>query len=281
MWYEGYHELFVGGSPAPVPSSSKQTAIVGAIVIRAIGLATSTDGLGWTRSGTAPVLSGIAGAWDNGGVGTPCLLPNAPSDRMWYTGWGSTGTAIGLATFDNASMTWKNSAAPVLTPDASPAWDSVGVTSPSVVYDGATYRMWYVASANENGAGLGIGTATSPDGLTWTKSPENPVLLPGSPGTPDQDGVGSAWIIRDGATYRMWYAGWKGGKTTLCYASSTDGMGWTRYSGNPVLAGGTSGTWDSQGVFTPSVLLEGGHFRMWMAGRNDGGQPQIGYASNP
>ena len=281
MWYEGYRELFVGGDPVPVSPSSKDAVIVGPILIRAIGLASSSDGLVWTRSGTTPVLSGAAGAWDNGGVGTPCLLPHASTDRMWYTGWGSAAPAIGLATFDSTSMTWKNSAAPVLSPDVSPAWDSVGVLSPCVVYDGASYRMWYAAAADEAGAGLGIGIATSPDGVTWTKSPQNPVLLPGSPGAPDHDGVGSAWVLQDGKSFRMWYAGWNAGIATLCYASSADGLQWTKYSGNPVLGNGPSGTWDSRGVFTPSVLLEGGTFRMWMAGRNDGNQPQIGYATNP
>jgi predicted GH43/DUF377 family glycosyl hydrolase len=283
MWYEGYRELFVGGGPDPIPAGppSRTTAIVGAIVIRAIGLASSSDGLVWTRSGTAPVLSGSSGSWDNGGVGTPCLLPNGPTDRMWYTGWGSAATAIGLATFDSVSMTWKNSASAVLSADAGPAWDSVGVMSPCVVFDGATYRMWYVAAADESAAGLGIGVATSADGVTWTKSPQNPVLLPGSSGAPDHDGVGSAWVVRDGTSYRMWYAGWSAGRPTLCYASSSDGVQWTKYSGNPVLSGGTSGTWDSQGLFTPSVLLEGRTFRMWMAGRDDSSLPQIGYATNP
>jgi hypothetical protein len=147
--------------------------------------------------------------------------------------------------------------------------------------DGAGYRMWYVAASDESGSGLGIGAASSADGLSWVKSPQNPVLLPGASGAPDHDGVGSAWVVLDGSTFRMWYAGWNGGRATLCYASSADGIQWTKYSGNPVQGGGTPGTWDSQGLFTPCVLLEGRSFRMWMAGRNDGFQPQIGYASNP
>jgi len=281
MWYEGYRELFVGGGPDPIPVSSKESMIVGPIIIRAIGLASSSDGLVWTRSGTDPVLSANPASWDSAGVGTPCLLPSGPSDRMWYTGWGSAATSIGLATFDSVSMTWKNSTSPVLSPDAGPAWDSVGVMSPCVVLDGAGYRMWYVAAATESGSGPGIGAASSADGVTWTKSTQNPVLLPGSSGAPDHDGVGSAWVVRDGSTFRMWYAGWNAGRATLCSASSVDGIQWTKDSANPVLSGGTSGTWDSQGLFTPCVHLEGRTFRMWMAGRDDYFRPQMGYATNP
>jgi hypothetical protein len=72
--------------------------------------------------------------------------------------------------------------------------------------------MWYVAASSEHDPGIGIGTADSPDGVSWTKSPSNPVLVPGAPGDPDQDGVGSAGVVLDGSTYRMWYTGWKGGE---------------------------------------------------------------------
>jgi hypothetical protein len=281
MAYEGYRELFVALDPPPAPSDAALAMIGGIIYIRAIGLATSSDGLAWTKSGTAPVLlGGASGNWDDGGVGTPFLLPGASADRMWYTGWGSGPTAIGLATFDGASMTWENSASPVLSPGVAPAWDSAGIASPSVVFDGTQYRMWYAAGGDLQG-GPGIGMATSPDGVTWTKSASNPVLLPGAPGDSDQDGVGSACVIQDGLSYRMWYAGWKMGHVALCSASSSDGLSWTKDSGNPVLAGGPPGSWNSQGVFTPSVLLENGTFRMWMAGRNDFLEPQIGYATNP
>ncbi|HEV3027097.1 MAG TPA: hypothetical protein VG457_05955, partial [Planctomycetota bacterium] len=221
------------------------------------------------------------GAWDSGGVGTPCLLANGPTDRMWYTGWGSPTMAIGLATFDTGTMTWTNSAAPVLSAGAAPAWDSSGVTSPCVLFDGTKYRMWYVAAATERDAGVGIGFADSPDGVTWTKSPTHPVLVPGSPGAPDQDGVGAAWVVQDGPTWRMWYTGWNAGTPTVCYASSGDGLEWTKYSGNPVLAAGSAGAWNSRGMETPCVLLEGTLFRMWMAGMNDALEPQIGYATNP
>jgi hypothetical protein len=273
--------LFIAVDP-PSPSPNPSQAIIGGIIyIRAIGLATSSDGLVWTKSGTAPVLSGGAsGAWDESGVGTPFLLPGAAADRMWYAGWGTGQTAIGLATFDSGSMTWKNSASPVLSPGSAPAWDWAGIVSPSVVFDGTQYRMWYAAGSDFQG-GPGIGMATSPDGVTWTKSASNPVLPPGGPGDADQDGVGSACVLQDGSTYRMWYGGWKGGQVSLCYASSSDGLSWTKYPGNPVLAGGPSGSWNSQGVFTPSVLLEGTTFRMWLGGRDDHLVPQIGYATNP
>ena len=57
---------------------------------------------------------------------------------------------------------------------------------------------------------------------------------------------------------------------------------WTKYAGNPILEPGAAGTWDDQGVFAPSVMLQDGIYKMWYAGY--GGSPgpvgRIGYATS-
>lgn len=55
--------------------------------------------------------------------------------------------------------------------------------------------------------GISIGHATSPDGLTWTKDPSNPVLTAGSAGNWDNPRVDCPTVIFDGDTFHMWYAG--------------------------------------------------------------------------
>lgn len=79
---------------------------------RAIGQATSDDGLRWRRlsGGGTPLLEGGAqGAWDAGGVGCPFAVGMAGGRwRLYYEGYGSLGTSscgVGLALSDGASTT--------------------------------------------------------------------------------------------------------------------------------------------------------------------------------
>eukprot|EP00898_Chlorokybus_atmophyticus_P005514 jgi/Chlat1/5964/Chrsp4S06288 len=65
-----------------------------------ICLATSDDGLTWSRSEGGPVLSAAAqGSWDSEGVGQPCLVDMEDGQwRLYYTGWDASGVAsIGMA----------------------------------------------------------------------------------------------------------------------------------------------------------------------------------------
>jgi hypothetical protein len=60
---------------------------------RAIGAASSRDGVSWTRAnGGAPLLSRAsdASAWDAGGVGAPFAVPMAAGKwRLYYEGYGA------------------------------------------------------------------------------------------------------------------------------------------------------------------------------------------------
>ena len=73
---------------------------------RSIGMAESPDGLrDWRRRGGAPVLEASGeGGWDDGGVGSPCLVQMDGKDgwRLYYAGVGreGTGSGIGMAVGD-------------------------------------------------------------------------------------------------------------------------------------------------------------------------------------
>ena len=74
----------------------------------------------------------------------------------------------------------------------------------------------------------GIGYATSPDGIAWTKSGTAAVL----------PNLGYDWdstpyhpsVIYDGTVYHMWYSGcdYSGSTCQEGYATSPDGATWTR-----------------------------------------------------
>lgn len=160
---------------------------------------------------------------------------------------------------------------PVLTAGASP-WEVAGVASLGVLKEGGTFRMWY---SGEDASGVWrIGTATSLDGISWTKSATNPLSLGGSGW--DQ-WVGGPQVIYDGNTYRMYFHGYNGSTWRIGVATSTDGQSFTEDGSNPVLA--ATASWDSVQTLEPSVLQDSNGFTMWYAGY-DGSGFHIGRATS-
>jgi len=167
------------------------------------------------------------------------VIKVGPSDyRMWYQNKELTG--IGYVTSTNG-IDWTRHPTPVLSPGPSGSWDDAQVADPKVLYQGGVYHMWY---AGNDGGGWRVGYAWSPDGMAWTKSLSNPVLTPGPPGSWDEGNVSMPNVLFDGALYRMWFTGWGDWATNRRgYATSPDGIIWTKYAGNPVLTPGTPGQW--------------------------------------
>ncbi len=126
--------------------------------------------------------------------------------------------------------------------------------------------MWY--SAWGGTGAVQIGHATSPDGLTWTKDPSNPVLTVGSTGSWDISRVEFPSVVFDGTTYHMWYTGGEVYNSKIGYAKSVDGSIWMKYPSNPVLNVGQAGTWDSKFVSYCSVMDTGVKYKMWYCGGN-------------
>lgn len=63
-----------------------------------IGLATSADGVSWTKYAGNPVLSvGSSGAWDSVSVSAPSVLLDGETYKMWYVGQNGHSYGIGLA----------------------------------------------------------------------------------------------------------------------------------------------------------------------------------------
>jgi predicted GH43/DUF377 family glycosyl hydrolase len=191
--------------------------------------------------------------------------------------------AIGIGVFFPASVyaaagtAWtKHPSNPVLSGDVA-TWDEQGVYDPAVILDGSSYKMWY-----RGGSGPGaLGYAASTDGVTWTKSGSNPVLVTGAPGAWDASDVKSPTVVKDGATYKMWYTGTaEAGTMAIGYATSTDGVTWTKSGSNPVLSVGGSGAWDEYEVGRPTVIKDGSAYKMWYTGASNTWVYTIGYATS-
>ena len=69
---------------------------------------------------------------------------------------------------------------------------------------------------------------------------QNPVFAAEGAGRWDVKIRERGWILREGDTYHLWFTGYDGtrdGIKQLGYATSADGLKWTRYPGNPLVRG--------------------------------------------
>jgi predicted GH43/DUF377 family glycosyl hydrolase len=184
----------------------------------AVGLAMSTNGTNWVKYSGNPILTPSPTGDDSSYVAGPYAIELSGTYYMWYTGRNVTSQTPGpfnkimLAT-SNDGVNWSKRSNPVLTPAAnSSAWDASGVYAPSVVFDGKNFGLWY-SGLNQSLLTPMIGFASSPDGATWTRSSNNPILLPGPPGSWDAAGVEQSSPVQFGGSYLLYYAG--GGKIGL------------------------------------------------------------------
>jgi len=165
---------------------------------------------------------------------------------------------------------------PVLSVGPSGTWDDDDVWSPAVLKEGGGYNMWYTGDDGSNPSRVGL--ATSPNGITWTKTVTNPVLSPGL--SWEAGGIRAGDVISDGGLYKMWYTGLDGnGIGRIGYATSPDGVAWTKYGSDPVLGVGASRSWEDDDVLDPTVLKVGSTYHMWYTGY-DGATDRIGHATS-
>ena len=253
----------------------------------AIGYATSPNRVTWTVQ-EATVLDGIGGGdWDDDSAGSPCVIKDGDTYKMWYTGGTTDGSlsgtvpAIGYAYSDNGTDWTKHDGA-VLDGIGGGNWDDDSVGSPCVIYDSDAdkYKMWYTGGTTGGTletTELAIGYAESDDGITWTK--HDGAVLEKSGGAWDSSGIGIACVVKVSLVYHMWYTGATGYSLdnvgAIGYAYSTNGTDWYPDS-TPVLQ--KSSTWQSNGVDAPWVIRSDSNYYMWYTGIDSDSDPTIGYA---
>jgi predicted GH43/DUF377 family glycosyl hydrolase len=241
-----------------------------------IGYATSSDGAVWNKHAGNPVLdAGAGGAWDDAGVSSPDVLVDGTGYHMWYNGYDGTHTRIGYATSTDGAIWQKHAENPVLNVGAGGAWDDAGVSSPSVLYDGRQYHIWY---AGYDGGYLSIGYATSFDRVTWDQDAQNPVLDMGASGAWDDASVSSPDVLHDGTIYRMFYTGYDGDHSKIGYAMGLmqsdpphiDQTDWVKYPAHTDL---------ESPVSHPSALFSEDTYHLWYV-REHEAQRSICYAQS-
>ena len=125
-----------------------------------------------------------------------------------------------------------------------------------------------------------IGYATSTDGIHWEKYENNPVLIPSE--TWEGERVLLPKVIIGDSTFQMWYAGLSPSPNSgfkVGYATSPDGINWTKYENNPVFDRDELVA-EQNSVQPASVIRKDSLFQMWYSDYHSGHHWYIGYAES-
>jgi predicted GH43/DUF377 family glycosyl hydrolase len=178
---------------------------------------------------------------------------------------------------NNLENKWTKHPDPILKPGPEGSWEDEEVGNPSVLFDGSIYHMWYLGYDGEISC---IGYATSQDGISWNKH-STPVLEPGPTGSWDNPWVYRQCVLLNNNTFHMWYSGYDGQTGCIGYATSTNGIDWTKHESNLVIEKGAPDSWSQNGVDGPSVTFDGSIYHMWFNGWYGPNYFHIGYATSP
>lgn len=227
----------------------------------------------WKKYEKNPILGG-----DLGTVYDPCILPNETGGFQMFFSWYDEGLGI-ASTTSKEGLFWEK---PTVCFEFDfikecQSWDRYG-NRPAVVVKDGVYHMWYNGQNAENGC---IGYATSKDGKNWTKKSEKPVLIPTE--TWENRFIFCSQVVWDKQQqlYKMWYsAGERVEPNAIGYATSKDGLNWTKHQVNPIFRANPKNKWESAKVNNCQVIKRENDYLMFYTGYTDPEHAQIGMAKS-
>lgn len=193
MWY-------AGGDGTQGPNSVR---------VERLGLATSADGIHWSREngGRAVIDIGAEGSSDTIQVASPCVVDVGGRLYIWYGAYNGRHTIVLATSTDGIEWRKEQDGRPV---EGLSLGASFGELGPSVYHDGNGFLMLY--NSDREGEWR-MYAALSRDGQTWTRPSDEPVLGPASPPAFDSAGTGrnrsvhATQLIFSGERILAWYTG--------------------------------------------------------------------------
>jgi predicted GH43/DUF377 family glycosyl hydrolase len=221
---------------------------------------------GWVKYDKNPVLGGSLGTCFD-----VTVLRDGDTYRMWFSWRPKRSLAL---TEGNDGLTWSK---PVIAlgPNEGSGWED-DVNRPVVLKKGDLYHLWYTGQAKGKSW---IGYATSTDGKTWKRQSDKPVLAPEQPW--EKVAVMCPHVLYDeqAKLYRMWYSGGEQYEpNAIGYATSPDGLKWTRHEKNPIFRPDPANAWEKDRVTGCQVVKQGDWYVMFYIGFRDQHTAQIGLA---
>jgi hypothetical protein len=231
---------------------------------------------------------------------------SAPKYVMWYSDGGggvflvrsTDGTNWGTPT----SMAGLNNGHHVQV-----VYDPACFGAPACGASDVKYKIWFWDITANIYSISAMNTAESADGINWT----NQTALTQNPALQLVTGAGVGWnrgtygpvsvFYKASASntgtdpwdyrYVLYYDGTDGTREDTGLAYSADGLYWSAYTPNPVLAGSTSAAWDCTGAVYGTIYHDFNGYHVWYSGGGGddgfGGcglnpiNQGIGYASSP
>ena len=191
-----------------------------------------------------------------------------------YRMWASWRPKKSLALFESPDgINWGE---PVIVLGPNSTYWEEDINRPVVLRRGQMYHMWYTGQAKGQSW---IGYATSDDGVSWERQSPEPVISPDVEW--EKTSVMCPFVLWDEAQgiYRMWYSGGDQYEPdAMGYATSKDGIHWTKLAANPVFRPDTRYEWEQHKVTAGQVVLVDGWHYMFYIGFRDVDHAQIGLA---
>ena len=214
-----------------------------------IGYAVSDDGLTFSRVSNDPIFTVDDIPWKTvpGNIRANSVLFENGTWILYFTASGGLGSltgVIGRATAVSPTGPWIVDPEPVLGPGDTGAWDAGAVGHAEVLHSADGYVMYY-------SAGLGIGMATSDDGIAWRKYDDPATAVPvyaasdpvmARPGAEDPNVQKTPWGWAMAYRYKF----------SLYFAESADGLHWKDAPANPIV------TFIEKEIFYSSMLVKDG-----------------------
>lgn len=193
-----------------------------------IGLATSQDGVTFTRYTDLPVLSPTPGGYDNDAVFSPTVIEYEGKLLMIYTGLcltkcdhaNDTGIQLMSATSEDGRV-WTKRDTPII-PRSSLTFlaKDGGAESDIVKGPDGLYYLFMTLLYGDNGHEIGVARATTPYG-PWDINP-HPIITK-TKGSFDSIGPIAPSVIFENGKARMWYHGFGSGSIDIGYAEAEMG----------------------------------------------------------
>jgi len=131
-----------------------------------IGLATSLDGIVWTKDSINPVINSIE-SWEAKGIYPQSIIKDSTTFLMWYGGLNSIFSGrTGFATSLDGTVWTKHPNNPILNLGSSGEWDEKNAFVGSVILIDTTYHMWYDNSNASSYGSIGYAYSYQVDSLS-------------------------------------------------------------------------------------------------------------------